>query len=459
MAAADPAVSTAKKTGLFYFVKCLDGLNLTAISLTAILCLTIWGTIFFKHTFAAERLANRLIFCDFAKYYVCGKIATSEDRYSAYNQKLQADYTVRFALGDAKVTEEYIHYPPMDFPLMAPFALLPIESAYLAFCLLGSAIFLTGTYLLNRATAFCTNTKGLVFFWLAAAGSVPMLRTFVLGQSSVMLTGVAALYIFALLKNRPVLGGFALAITSIKPQYTIFLAIPALAQKRYKLIVSAAICELLLILAAVATIGLKNIISYPSILLHSEQTASLAGAFVSEMVNVRGLLAILFDDSLAAKGAAVTALAACAFLAFLWLKYCPQVQDSNLPQGRLLLAITVLFCLTFSPHTHLYDCLFIAVAALAAGKSSIGHALQECSRSKKIFACLFILYPIAGWFFLCVPLPGGIGAVRTAPFAVYNLALCAASVLALFSRSKASQTQANKTESSQTHTIQTEAQS
>jgi hypothetical protein len=424
-------------SGFLQIAKWLDRLNLTCISMAAILFLAGYGETFYHHSFEKQRRENRLLFCDFAKYYVCGKMALSEDRHSAYEKKLQDDYTVRFALGDPKVPEEFIHYPPMDFPLMAPLSLLPIEQSYLAFCLLGSAVFLSGTYLLGRATAFCRNSNNLIFLWLAVFGSVPMLRTFEMGQSGLFLTGLTALYVFALIKDRPMTGGIALALTAIKPQYTIFLAIPPLAQRRYKLIACAAICELVLILAAVATIGLNNIINYPGIVLHAEQITALAGAFVSEMVNVRGLLAILFGDTLAVKISSILALAALGILAFLWLKYCPQAKDIGKPQARLLLALTVLFCLTFSPHAHLYDCLFIAATALTAGTSSIGAALAQTSKSKKVFACLLLIYPIAGWFFLFAPLPGGVGPARTAPFAIYNLVLCIACGLALFSRPQA----------------------
>jgi hypothetical protein len=428
--AADSKIGSAKRSRQLMVTKGLDGLNLIAISLAAILCLTSWGTVFYNHKVESSRQESRLFFCDFAKYYVCGKLAISEDRYKAYDRAVQADYTARFALGDAKVQEEFIHYPPMDFPLMAPLSALSFEHSFLAFCFLGNAIFIAGTFLLNRATACFANFRILVFFWLAVFGSVPMLRTFVLGQTSVFLTGIIALYVFSILKDRPAWGGIALALTSIKPQYTLFLAIPALAQRRYKLIIWAALCEVLMILGAVATIGIKNVINYPAILLHSEQTVELAGAFVSEMVNVRGLLANLFDDSIAAKTSAIFALLAMTYLAFLWLKFCRDPKDS--PQARLLLAITVMFALTFSPHTHLYDCLFVAVALLAAGNSSLTAAISaDQSAAQKIFACLLLAYPVAGWCFLI--LPQGTGAVHTAPFAVYNLALCLTATVALFS--------------------------
>jgi hypothetical protein len=445
---ADSQVSSAQKSGLLIAAKGLDGLNLIYISLAAIICLTSWGTIFYKHTFEASRKENRLVFCDFAKYYVCGKLALSKEAGAAYDQGVQADYTVRYALGAPGVAEEYIHYPPMDFPLMAPLATLPIEQSYLAFCLGGSALLLGGTFLLSRSNPDFVSLFNLLFYWLAIFGSVPMFRSFSLGQTSVFLTGTMAFYLYGLLKNRPLLAGLALALTAIKPQYTLFLAIPPLVQRRYKLIIWAAIFELLMVLAAVATIGWQNVINYPKILLHSEQTVALAGAFVSEMVNVRGLLANVMDDSIAVKAAAFFALTAWLLLAWLWFKFAPAatkttketdlVGDGEIAQSiptktNLLLATTVLFALTFSPHTHLYDCCFIALPAVVAGRSSMTKALGESLPANKILAALLIFYPLAGWCFIFLP---GTGAVHTVPFALYNLALCLAAAASLFSRAE-----------------------
>jgi Glycosyltransferase family 87 len=427
----------AKKRGALIFARGLDWLNLIYISLAAIVCLTSWGTIFYKHTLESSRREYRVVFCDFAKYYVCGKLAFSPDRFRVYDKAVQDDYTVRYAFGDPKTAEEFIHYPPMDFPLMAPLSTLPMEQSYLAFCLLGSTLLIAGTFLLGRATKFLARPTIMIFYWLAVFGSVPMLRTFVLGQTSVFLTGIIAIYLFALLKNRPLLAGAALALTSIKPQYTLFLAVPALVQRRYKLIGCAALVELVMILAAVASVGWQNVIDYPKIVLHSEQNVALAGAFVAEMVNARGLLANLADDSIAVKIAAALAVFAWLGLAYLWHKFAPSQSksesiDTNSTTG-LLLAATVLFALTFSPHTHLYDACFNALPILVAGRTSMVSAIRdEKGMTMRLFASLLFLYPFVGWNIMVFG--PGMGPAKTVPFAIYNLVLCILAVRAILSR-------------------------
>jgi|GEM_PF-1529220 len=428
--------------------KCLDGLNLTYIFLAAILFFALAGGVFTNHTFEKQRREARLMYCDFAKYYVCGKIALGPDRQKAYDARLQADYLVRYAFGDEKQAEEFIHYPPMDFPLMAPLATLPIEECFLAFLLIGAATFTTGTFLLSRAGAKAgagfNSINAIVFFWLAVFGSVPMLRAFALGQTSLFLTGITAIYLFAMLKDRPFLAGLSLALTSIKPQYSVFLVMPALAQKRYKIIFAAAICELIMLGAAAATIGFSNIINYPQIVLHAEQTSNLAGGFTSEMVNVRGLLAIVLADNIAVKIAAVVAACTWLYLGFLWWKFArPSTTASSSASPAkvsphkiaLLLSITVLYCLTFSPHTHLYDCLILSVCAPSVGQSTLRASLAGLEHwSAKLLSLMLILYPAAGWIFLFMPGPGG--SFRTAPFAIYNLILCATATLALYNPGK-----------------------
>ncbi|MBU6451735.1 MAG: DUF2029 domain-containing protein [Cyanobacteria bacterium REEB67] len=417
-------------------LRALDCLNITAVIAAAIIFLVGSGTVFYKHQFVAMRTADRLQFCDFAKYYVCGKIALSKEAHHAYDPTVQTHFLLHDAHGDKKTAEEFIHYPPIDFPLMAPLAEQSIDKSFYLFTLLGHLIFFSGTFLLARATLINRGRgKMLVYllFWLAACASVPMCRAFMLGQTSLILTGLTAIYIWALIKNRSLPAGIALALTAIKPQYSIFLVIPALVQRRFKLLFFTILAEIALLFAAFKTIGLTNILNYPQIVMHAEQTANLAGGFVSEMVNVRGLLAISMADAVAVKIAGAVALAAWLCLAVLWLRYCPRPGRSDDTTFKLLLTATVMFCLTFSPHTHLYDCLFVSVTFLVAGQKSLTAAVKNSNSTSswatRSLSILFLLYPLLGWFFLLMP--GGTGAFRTAPFAVYNIALSALSVIAL----------------------------
>ena len=414
--------------------RAFDGFNITFITLAAILFLVGSGTVFYKHQFASMRATDRLNFCDYAKYYACGKMAFSKDSFHVYDTSVQKRYLAKEGQTGKGTADEYIHYPPIDFPLMSLFTADPIDKSYELFWIAGNVVFLFGTWSLARASRPGRHLAALLFFWLAAFGSVPMLRAFLLGQTSLFLTGIIALYIRALIKNRALTGGLTLALTAIKPQYTIFLLIPALVQRRFMMIFSAIAFEGLLLLAAYRTIGQANLLNYPNIVMHAEQTSSLAGGFVAEMVNMRGIAANLMGDAASVSISTGTAAVAWLVLAGLWLRYCPRFGESGDLSVKLLLCATVLFCVFFSLHTHLYDCLLVACAYLVIGLSSFNSTLKGRSSHSlnwptKILAVLLMLYPVAGWIFLLMP--GGGGAARTLPFAFYNSLLCLLTVAGL----------------------------
>ena len=414
--------------------RAFDGFNITFVTLAAILFLVASGTVFYKHQFASMRAHDRLNFCDYAKYYACGKMAFSKDSFHVYDNSVQSRYLAKEGRVGKGSPEEYIHYPPIDFPLMSLFTADSIDKSYELFWIAGNVVFLFGTWSLARASRPGRHWAALLFFWLAAYGSVPMWRAFSLGQTSLFLTGIIALYIRALIKNRALTGGLTLALTAIKPQYTVFLLIPALVQRRFMMILSAIAFEGLLLLAAYRTIGQANLLNYPNIVMHAEQTANLAGGFVAEMVNMRGIAANLCGDGLSVSISTGAAVLAWLLLAGMWLRYCPRFGESGDLSVKLLLCATVLFCVFFSLHTHLYDCLLVSCAYLVIGMSSFfstlkGRSSQALNWPTKILAAMLMLYPLAGWIFLLMP--GQAGAGRTMPFAFYNGILCVLTVVAL----------------------------
>jgi hypothetical protein len=414
--------------------RAFDGFNITFITLAAILFLVGSGTVFYKHQFATMRSQDRRNFCDYAKYYVCGKMAFSKDSFHVYDKSVQSRYLAKEGLSAKGGADEFIHYPPIDFPLMSLFTADPIAKSYELFWTFGNVVFLFGTWSLARASRPGRHLAALFFFWLAAYGAVPMTRAFLLGQTSLFLTGIIALYIRALIKNRALTGGLTLALTAIKPQYTVFLLIPALVQRRFMMILSALAFEGLLLLAAYRTIGQANLLNYPSIVMHAEQTSNLAGGFVAEMVNMRGLAANIFGDGASVAISTGAAALAWLLLAALWMRFCPRFGESGDLSVKLLLTATVLFCVFFSLHTHLYDCLIVSCAYLVIGLSSFysvlkGRSAQSLNWPTKILAILLMLYPLAGWIFLLMP--GQAGAGRTLPFALYNGLLCLLTVAGL----------------------------
>jgi Glycosyltransferase family 87 len=435
------ASSTREKVG-----RLADLVNFLAIAVCAVVALSAYGDIFANQRFNKMRAENPIYFFDFSKYYICGKMAASEDRLNVYDAAVQGRYLVQYGGVDKSRPVEYIQYPPIDFPLMLPLAKLEISKAFNLFFLGSLTLAFLATIMLSGSELSASpesdklkgkaRIKRIAFLWLAIAGSLPLFRAFSLGQTSLFTMAMVAVYFAGLLGSSQLLAGMALALTAIKPQYTIFLVIPALACRRTKLLLTAFCTEFVLVALAASTIGIKNILDYPQIVLHADQSQKLAGVFAAQMVNWRALLCTMMNEQAAMKTSSALCLAALAALAWLWWRLMPKNDDqSQKPALEKLLVLTILTCLTTSPHTHLYDCLLLAVAALINTPFSLAKAISNQSDSaQRLLSVMLLLYPAMGWVLIYWPF--GPEAKATLPFAVINVVMLILSLITVLKGKK-----------------------
>jgi hypothetical protein len=412
----------------------------------AVVALSAYGDIFANQRFNKMRAENPIYFFDFSKYYICGKMAASEDRLNVYDAAVQGRYLVKYGGVDKNRPVEYIQYPPIDFPLMLPLAKLEISKAFNLFFLGSLTLAFLATIILSGTESTSPESdklqtkariKRIAFLWLAIAGSLPLFRAFSLGQTSLFTMAMVAVYFAGLLGGSQLLAGMALALTAIKPQYTIFLVIPALACRRIKLLLAACCTEFVLVALAASTIGIKNILDYPQIVLHADQSEKLAGVFAAQMVNLRALFCTMMSEQAAMKSSSALCLAALAALAWLWWRLTQKGGQSQQPALEKLLVLTILTCLTTSPHTHLYDCLLLAVAALINTPFSLGTVISNQSDSAQRLLCvMLLLYPAMGWVLIYWPF--GPEAKATLPFAVINVVMLILSLITVLKGNKLS---------------------
>lgn len=425
------------------FARWFDAVNITVIALGALVIVAAQIQVALPGEFDKKRSESHMFFFDFSKYYVCGKLAGSADRDRVYEPAVQARYLTEFGGADPNKPVEYIQYPPIDFPLMMPLAALPMSQAFNLFYGGGLLLALIGTWLVARPSKnYFANRLSFVCLWLAVIASVPLFRAYSLGQTSLFLLGLTALYFYGFLSKSDKLAGAALALTAIKPQYSVYLAIPALATLRWPIIVSAFVVELLLLALAAATVGVKNIVDFPSVVLHADQASAYGGVFADQMVNLRAIFC-LFNNEQAMKLSSLAAIVALLGLAWLWHRY------KNSGVNNRLIALTICLCVTTSPHTHLYDCLLMAVAVILTGASSLSAALAtryaarfkavvenendgEIKTEHKLFwpqrilDVLMIVYAPLSWLLFFSPLGKEQlhEAALTLPFAFINIIIC-----------------------------------
>ncbi len=381
--------------------------------------------------FLAKVHSDNMNFIDFSKYYLCGKVAFTKDSHEFYSYPNQKKLFDDFINGGSKGNfppAQAIEFPPYVLPLMYPISRLPYHQAFQFWTVLNWIGLATGISLLCRLGADKKNLNSKltpVVIALAALCAPPILRTFMVGQPTGILFCFFSLYIYFFIIKKDVLSGIFLSLISIKPHYAVFMCIPALMQKRFKLILVAFICEIILLSMAVWASNLDGVLGYVHYVIATDTTAPEAEHLVSHMVNLRGMLSIFLPAQallLLSLSISFLALMACGWLFF-------KGKNEN-----WLFALLVLACLFLGPHTHMYDCLLVAIAAsLTLGPKA---ELEDCKLLKKLWVIILALYPIIAIFSLVAVGPLKETYYAFLPYSILNFLLLSIAFLVCLRHSK-----------------------
>ncbi len=370
--------------------------------------------------FLAKVQSDNMNFIDFSKYYLCGRVAFTPDSlefYSYPNQKKLFDNLINGGSTGNFPPAQAIEFPPYVLPLMYPISRLSYPQAFQFWTILNWLGLACGISLLCKLE---TDKKNLgskaipIVIALAALCAPPILRTFMVGQPTGILFCFFSLYIYFFIKRKDIAAGIFLSLISIKPHYAVFMSIPALMQKRFKLVLAAAACEIFLLILAVWASNLEGVLGYVHYVIATDTTAPLAEHLVSHMVNLRGMLSIFLPAQallLLSLSVSFLALMVCGWLFF---------KGKN---ERWLFALLVLACLFLGPHTHMYDCLLVAIpAALTLGDNE----QNEHGLWKKLWVIILAAYPIIAVFSLVA-----IGPLKETYYAFLPYSILNSTLLAL----------------------------
>ena len=325
--------------------------------------------------------------------FVAGKITLFDHRQRPYAEDVQLEWT-------NKVIEPYHvnrvmigQFVPYFYDLMAPFAMLTLEQSFIAWCALSFTFALWGLALvLTKERGF--SILASVAFMLGAFVSFPSLLNLRYGQVAWFLLGAASLYYYFWIKGKDFLSGFFLALISLKPNYAVYMAIPALAQRRWKIILAGFLTEVVLLVISGLSLGWQVVLDYPKNLYYVETSTRNFGVFPERMTCMRAVFARFVDIPTALALSNYLYFAVVIGLFFLWLHYAKRKPDDKQIQNWLM-AITVLATLVFSPHTHVYDCILLALpAAITLPTVDLFSLPRQGRLSHYIWCAVFILFPI-----------------------------------------------------------------
>jgi hypothetical protein len=331
---------------------------------------------------------------DFLIFYRAGRMLASEDAAKIYDIEAQLKWTNEI-IQPAHVNGVLPAVYPPTF-LVATILLAPFtpQIAYFVW-ILASILFLTASFIcvLARRPEFKRWDKAiLILSFLASAPAIISLR---LGQPTWFLVGLFALFWCAAAANRNLFAGVLLAFSTMKPQYAVFALVPTVIRRKWTILFSTTVTELVLLIIATLKITVAGMISYPASLVVSESHYSKLG-YVGSLISLREFhRGLLSPQGSFLVCSATSALGLILTIALWWKVKREDIELKN----RWAFALTMMLALGTSPHAFIQDCLLVPlVACLTLPCLSLIKIAALKSNALKLYTLALITYPILSWW-------------------------------------------------------------
>lgn len=333
-------------------------------------------------------------FLDYRMYLSLGKMAWSDQRFKIYDPVVQeAWYDKTVSPGPPRERIGYISYAPWFYMAMMPVSLLPELTALLAWYGVALGVGIVSLIHLIKTAGLLKSKAQISLFLLGSIANMPSWYGLACAQSHWFHLAFLSVYFLLYLKAKDILAGLTIIVVGFKPQYAVFLSIPALAQRRWKILISAAIFGLLACAAAGAYLGWDNVINYPRIVATTASDPAIdAEAHMSRtFISIRAILTVLLPWKLSLTVSSAILLISLLFLLKIWSMAARGPQQSN----YWAIALTIVIMLLCSPHSHIYDGVFLAIpAALTLPTLDLRKAAKLPSIAFRIWCLLFLAFPL-----------------------------------------------------------------
>ncbi len=288
---------------------------------------------------------------DFLSFYTAGSLAKSSGLQNIYNLDLQQALQTQIAGPNfiQGVSLPYMH-PPFLLPILILIMGASYRTSFIIWTLFLLFVVALSLFFLVRALKNQgVQPKPAVMFAIVVFLFYPVFISILKGQDSAILLLGVSVWMYAFLNKRDTLAGLALALTTVKPQLALILAIPFIFNRRR---VWWGFC-----LGAVILVGFSFLLVGPTGFQGYLDLISLVsqgegfGVNQSEMYNLVGLVQRTFPtiDPAFAQGLRWGIfLIAIVALSFLWKN-----AKENLSHKHI--ATLVILCLLASPHLHFHD--------------------------------------------------------------------------------------------------------
>ena len=224
---------------------------------------------------------------DFVHFYCASRMVIEGAGNRLYDFALQEQFQARYA---GRIGTYFVH-PPFEALIYLPFALLPLNSAYIFWTAVNVALLFLTAWLLRRSWVPRWDWRLL---GLAFLSFVPALVTMLQGQDSILQLLLFTAAFAALRRQKDFAAGCLLAGGLFKFQLALPLFVMLLPARGKKFAAGFSCVGALLVLISVAVSGWGSLVDYPRCLLRFSDLPLAAVHPREEMANLRGLAALLF---------------------------------------------------------------------------------------------------------------------------------------------------------------------
>ncbi len=356
---------------------------------------------------------------DFVGYYEAARLSAAAA--NLYDFKTQLAFLNQIVAPAHTDIAWAIPYPPTFYLLAAPLSLLSLTDAYVFWKFVSVPVGLLGASVLVFAQERFSKIDRTAVL-VAIVSNTPALLAIRAGQFSFVALALVSLYCWSFLQNKNILAGLCLGLLGVvKPHYAIFLAIPVLIMRRWKVLASAVPLVAAVVVATGMRFGWHVLPDYVHYLSEVYTSANYTAISAGEQVNFRAL--VMYDllrmqtSNVVVAFGTVSLLIGLLMSAWLWLK-----SFSRPELFGWVMSVTLVLSLFFGPHVHIHDCLILAVAAILTIPSvSPSVVFKEKDIFYRVWCMTLLLYPLVSFISFNLSIFGSV--IRTYPVLAQNLIL------------------------------------
>jgi hypothetical protein len=358
----------------------------------------------------------KLDLTDFSQFYQAGQLIVSPRAHQVYDPETQIWWSLGLIYPHIPIKGHFYNQSvPFLYLFCIPYGKLPYNISYVVWCLTTELMALISLIALLRQSlpALPGKNRLIALTICLAFASIPAYLTVWHGQTTFLLVAAMSLAIYFWLKQKDILTGVFLALSTVKPQYILLPFATMLGLGRYKTIAALIITEVILFAAAGCFMGFDTVLMYPKILVTAENSTRFAGVNPHVMASLRGVLSVLMPHKIAML---ITTLALFASLipAALLARKTTRAASKDISTSiaeRFLLAFIYTLALVLSPHSHYFDCLLLVIPAALTlegrlrqgqGDGSIADTTWQAindSRWYRWWCRTLCFYPLLSWFY------------------------------------------------------------